>query len=198
MKSLRVYQMLHGLQSNSVWQDNRDYGGPWQSYHYDLTLRGMSYGFNQQTGAIYEFTDYITLHSKIAPAGIETGYYGVKGQDSHSFDKPRVGVHLSIEAGLLNGSDSFEPDEGGFVAGAAAYDLGSLPPGEMTELRLLFSVKTDQVQRYDHLEYEVKPPRVEGDEIVLEVVEPMNLRCSEVLEARWPVAVNGPVLDIDI
>lgn len=176
MDNLRVFHMLHGLQTAAAWHDDRDYGGRWQSYHYDLTLRGMSFGFHQQTGAIYEFTDYLTLHSKIAPEGIETGYYGVKGQDSHSLGKPPIGVHLSIEAGLLNGSDFFEPDEGGFVAGAAAYNLGTLPPGEMTELRLLFSIKTDQVMRYDRLEYEVKPPRVEGDEMILEVFEPMNLR----------------------
>lgn len=176
MKSLHLHQMLHGLQSNAVWHDDRDYGGPWPSYRYDLTLRGMSYGFHRESGAIYEFTDYLTLHSKIAPEGIEAGYYGVKGEDSHSVGKPPVGVHLSIEAGSLGGGDSFEPEEGGFVAGATAYNLGSLGPGEMTELRLLFSVRTEEVLRYQALDFEVPPPRVEGDEMIIEVFEPMNLR----------------------
>ncbi len=95
--------------------------------------------------------DVITFHSNdpplgmngVAPLGWEVGRYGVSPTDSHATGKPGTGVHLSVEAGRLNGTDTFSPEEP-WVSGAQVFNLGDLNPGATVTFDVLLSVGTDQ------------------------------------------------------
>lgn len=95
--------------------------------------------------------DVVTLHSNdpplgvngVAPLGWEVGRYGVSGTDSHATGKPGSGVHLSVEGGSLNGTDTFSPARP-WVSGAQVFSLGDLNPGATVTFDVLLSVGTNQ------------------------------------------------------
>ena len=95
--------------------------------------------------------DVTTFHSNDPPLGIngsaplgwEVGRYGVSPTDSHVTGKPGTGVHLSVEAGRLNGIDTFSPEQP-WVSGAQVFSLGDLNPGATVTFDVLLSVGTDQ------------------------------------------------------
>jgi hypothetical protein len=139
---LSYYHLLHGLESERGAYDNQDHGGEFGEYRHDFSLRGLSFSFHTGTGDIWEHDDIFTLNAMDAPAALQVGYYGVKGTDRHDVGKPQTGVHLDIEARILGGTTSFEPEEGGFVGAAARWDLGDLAPDESKEITLLASLRT--------------------------------------------------------
>ncbi len=146
---LKLYQFLHSLEAQTALYDNRDYGGAYGNYHYDITENGESYGYNSNTGQYYLHDDTIGLHSEVAPSGWEVGRYGIEGVDNHDFDasedigdgKPGTGVHLSVESGSLNGSDNFSPTNR-WVSGAQEHTLVELADGATVSRDFLLGIGT--------------------------------------------------------
>ncbi len=138
ISNLRLYQLLHGLHSDEAAYDNRSYTGPMQDYRYDITLRGV----DESAGSgSTNLDDLIGFHSRIAPLAWETGSYGLESVDSHSYGKPSVGVHVSIENNNLNNSDYYLPPEP-WVAGGQAWGLGALAPSASTSFDVILTILT--------------------------------------------------------
>ncbi|MBI5397590.1 MAG: PEP-CTERM sorting domain-containing protein [Verrucomicrobia bacterium] len=145
VSDVQLFQLLHGLNSQSGVFDNRSYTGALSDYRYDTTQRGVdtSYGTSLE--------DYIGFHAKVAPTAHEIGYYGVDPIDDHVSGKPSDGVHLSIEDNwqtapysTRQGTDSFAPPQL-WVAGAQRWDLGSLAPGASVTSDILLTILTGAV-----------------------------------------------------
>lgn len=135
---LQFFQLLHGYNSQAGVYDNRNYGGAMAEYRHDVTLRGRD-----DVAATGQF-DYIGFHSKLAPVAVELGHYGLNADgspDDHNVGKPSVGTHLSVEAGALNGNDSFSPANR-WVAGAQQFALGSLAAGQSVTFDVALSILT--------------------------------------------------------
>lgn len=146
LRGVRLFQFLHGLESQAAVYDDRDYGGPWGEFHYDLTLQGRSLARDSRSGESVWLHDVLTLHADRPPAAWETGYYGRWDQDSHITGKPSVGVHWSVETNALSFRDWFEPPEGRYVSGALAFDLGDLEPGQGASCTFLLTVATWRIR----------------------------------------------------
>lgn len=142
VRDVRLFQFVHGLESACASFDDRDYGGPWGAFRYDLTLQGRSWARDTRTGQTVLLHDVLTLHVDRAPAAWEGGYFGRLNVDSHVSGKPTVGVHWSVETNALNGLDWFEPPEGRYVSGAVGMDLGDLLPGQAVAQVFLLTVAT--------------------------------------------------------
>ncbi len=136
VSDLRLFQLLHGLNSVSGVYDNRAYAGALSDYRYDVTLQGSD---PYSGGGQY---DYIGMHARVAPSAFEIGYFGVAGIDDHVSAKPGTGVHLSIENDSLSNLDSFAPPEQFWVAGGARWDLGTLNPGESRGMDVALTILT--------------------------------------------------------
>jgi len=140
-----LYQFLHGLESGSALQDNRDYSGAFVDYHYDSTQFGTMRSFNSDTGEIISHDDVIAMHAKMEPTEFEVGFYGREDVDDHVEGKPSEGVHLSVEAHSLNGLDFFTPPAPitRWVSGAMCFDLATLAPNATVSMDVLLSISTD-------------------------------------------------------
>lgn len=140
LTDLDAFQFLHGLHSTRAVYDDRIYAGPLAGYHYDVTLRGLS------SDGTYVHDDFLSMHSAMLPVGWEVGRYGIEGIDSHATGKPSVGVHLSVEAGILSGLDLFDMAEPPlWVSGAMNWKLPDLAPGTHTRYDVLLSISTTTV-----------------------------------------------------
>lgn len=147
ISNLRLFQLVHGLNSQRGVFDNRTYTGPLGSFHYDTTLAGVD-AWVVGSGAGLE--DFISFHATTAPTAHEIGYYGIEGNgvDDHSMGKPSEGVHRSIEANWLTapydtrqGTDDFAPPTR-WVGGAQRWSLGNLLPGQSVSFDVLLSILT--------------------------------------------------------
>lgn len=139
---IEAFQFLHGLHSASAVYDDRDYGGTMGGYRYDTMVVGTSEWFGGGGFDPWLIEDVLTLHSDLAPTDWEVGYYGQESTDSHGdLDKPTVGVHLSVEAGDLDGSDEFLPPEP-WASGAQQYSLGSLNNGDSVSFEVILSLSS--------------------------------------------------------
>ncbi|VAW37008.1 hypothetical protein MNBD_DELTA02-509 [hydrothermal vent metagenome] len=136
---LKFYQLLVGDNATSSLYDDRDYGGTLGSYQFDTTVNGESYDWNNATGEWYVHDDALTLHTDTAPTGYESGEY----IDSGDMTKPAAGVHISVEAGSLNGVDDFtlvDPDSR--AGGAQEHTLANLAPGATEIHDVLISINS--------------------------------------------------------
>jgi hypothetical protein len=140
ISNVRLFQLLHGMNSQRGAYDNRSYPGTHTNFQYDTTLAGVD---AWATGAGAGLEDFISFHAATAPAAHEIGYYGIEGNglDNHSMGKPSVGTHLSIEANALNGVDAFAPPTR-WVAGAQRWTLGNLAVNQSVSFDVLLSILT--------------------------------------------------------
>ncbi len=176
LSGLSYYHLVHGLESETAVYDDEDYGGPFGDYHYDFSLRGLSFSFHTGTGEIWEHDDIFTLNAEDPPAAVQVGYYGVKGVDRHDVGRPATGLHQMIEMRSLDGTTQFEPPEGGYVAGAARWDLGDIEPEGSAEIVLLASLRTFSTRSRGPIELMVDNPWVMGDSVRIEFRDRENLR----------------------
>jgi hypothetical protein len=138
LSNVKFYQMLHALNGQASWHDNRLYaGGANSAYRYDTVQRGVD---PWQSGD-NAFEDLIGFHSSRAPTAFDNGHYGIEGPDNHGVGKPGTGIHLNIESGLLTDVDHFAPSTL-WVAGAQQYSLGTLPSGGSTSVDLFLTIVT--------------------------------------------------------
>lgn len=138
--NLKFYQLLVGDNSTESLYDNRNYGGALGNYHYDSTVNGVSYSWNDATGEFFSHNDAITLHTNTVPSGYESGDY--VADDSDDWIKPTTGIHLSVESGSLNGVDYFAvvaPARGGV---AQEHTLVNLAPGATATIDVLLSINS--------------------------------------------------------
>lgn len=147
VSNVRLFQLLHGLNSQRGVYDNRVYSGPLGNFNHDTTLAGVD---AWATGAGAGLEDFIAFHAAAAPTAHEIGYYGIEGNgiDNHSIGKPTDGVHLSIEHDWQGapydsrqGTDSFAPPTR-WVGGAQRWELGNLAPGQEVSFDVLLSILT--------------------------------------------------------
>jgi len=140
VSNVQLFQFLHGLNSQRGVYDNRLYTGPLGNFRYDTTLAGVD---AWAAGAGAGLEDFISFHATSEPTAHEIGYYGIEGNgvDDHSMGKPSTGVHLSIEADTLQGTDHFAPPTR-WVGGAQRWTLGNLAPGQSASFDVLLSILT--------------------------------------------------------
>lgn len=146
VSDVQLFQLLHGLNSQSGVYDNRSYTGPLGGYRYDLTQVGVDSAYGGDG-----LQDYIGFHAQVAPSAYEIGHYGIDSIDDHGIGKPSDGVHLSIEDNwqtapysTRQGTDSFAPASL-WVGGAQRWDLGGLAPGASVTSDILLSILTGAV-----------------------------------------------------
>ena len=144
-------------------------------YRFDFTQRGLSHSFNDSDGGLYAHTDYITAHTSVAPDAYSVGYYGIRGMDVHDIGKPNVGVHLDIESDTFTGVTEFEPKEGGWVASAARYPLGTIGVGESKSFNLLFSLRTMSELVYQDPGIVLDDPVIEDGKLHLRITDKNDL-----------------------
>lgn len=183
IEDLTVYQMLHGLPSLVSLFDDRAYppAGPDPlgldtAFIHDSTVIGRddetgSYADPSEcipgatpgtTPSDIEHFDVLTFHTPDTPSDVGNNYYGSQiAGDDHVSGKPSTGIHLDIEAGLLNGSDFFDPGDIDYppfitvtpsygitdpddlwVASAQEHKLGDIAPGETVTFDYLLSLQT--------------------------------------------------------
>jgi len=119
--------------------DDRDYGGILGDYRFDTTINGESFDWNRATGEFIRYEHAITMHTDVEPTGYESGDY----IEQFGIDdvKPLVGVHLSVEVGVLNGVDEHTvEDPGSNGAGAQEHTLGNLADGATEIHDILLSI----------------------------------------------------------
>ncbi len=144
VSNVQLFQLVHGLNSQSGLFDNRAYTSPLGHFHFDTTLVGVD------AFGIDGLEDFITFHAASSPSAHEIGYYGIEGNgvDDHSTGKPTDGVHRSIEDNwqtapydTRQGRDVFAPPTR-WVAGAQRWDLGNLAPNQSASFDVLLSILT--------------------------------------------------------
>ena len=143
LTNVNLYQFLHGLNSTSAVYDNRFYGGPFGEYQYDIFEKGESFDLVSELF----FEDIVTFHMSWEPTAWEVGHYGKLSVDDHVIGKPSVGVHHSVEADALDGTDLFAPPtpDNLWVSGAQRQLLPDLAPGESTTIDVLLSINAGVV-----------------------------------------------------
>ena len=156
MTGLKLFQFLHGLNSEIALYDDRAYSGAaFDSFKYDISMFGESteFGgggflpFTEFEEGHYLFDDNLTFHSEVAPDIWEVGHYGKQTVDDHeTTGKPSVGVHLSIEADSLSGIDFFDPSppDNLWVSGAQRFSLPTLASSETASFEILLTISTEQ------------------------------------------------------
>jgi hypothetical protein len=145
LTSLRIFQLIHGLESTRGVYDDRAYGGGLPDYRHTLSLQGASRGFNSMTLETAEHNDTIAISSSMQPWAYEVGKFGgtINGDD-HQTGKPNEGVHLSVESGMLGANvDNFTTTGDYWVSAAMCWTLGSMAINETKSLDLMFSAYTD-------------------------------------------------------
>ncbi len=145
LSNVRFYQFLHTLEGDRGVYDGRNHGGGMPEYRFGITLQGESFGLDQRTGETVEHTDTVAMKYSRMPSGFEIGAFGLKESDSHQFGEPPAGVHKSVAANSLNGSDTFDPDGEAWVAGAVSFDLGTLAPGASESIDVLLGIHSSRV-----------------------------------------------------
>lgn len=134
---LQAFQFLHGLHSAVAIYDDRNYGGAYATYQYDISQTGTSMAWNGGTGQEVELEDVVAFHSAVAPSAWEVSTY------DHMGGKPAAGAHISIEGNSLDGTDYYAPEgDPVWVGGAQRYDLVDLLDGESASFDVLLSVST--------------------------------------------------------
>jgi hypothetical protein len=171
LTNVRLYQFMHGLETGTSVYDDRMYVGPMSTYRYDNTQQGQPFSFDSRSGEIVQHSDTIAFHSMLLPNAWEVGYFGKKGVDSHEVGKPSVGVHLSVEANSLNGTDFFDPPEDRWVSGAQRFDLGNLAAGASVTNDVLLTIQTSFVVRFAGVDIRILTARREGAKFILEFRE---------------------------
>jgi hypothetical protein len=146
LSGVRFFKFLHSLQATSAVYDNRPYGSVSNGFHYTISQQGADFWEDSFSGLMAVHSDTVALHANRAPSGWEVGRYGIEGIDSHSLNKPSVGVHLSVEAGVLSGLDNFGPTNH-WVSGALQFELGTLAPNASTNIDFLMSIGTVTVRK---------------------------------------------------
>jgi len=171
LSGVEMYQFLHGLESGTSVYDDRAYGGAMSAYRHDNTQRGTSRSFKSTTDEIFSHDDIVAMHAMAVPTAIECGYYGVEGVDDHIDGKPSVGVHLSVEAGSLNGVDDFDPPDERWVSGAMCFALPNLADGASASLSVLLSIRSESTLVAPAPSIEVLAVERDEDELVLDFQE---------------------------
>lgn len=171
LTNVELYQFLHGLQSLVSIHDDRAYPGPFSAYRHDTTQVGLDFNssvFDPSSACGVPVgplpnaahTDAVSFHSSVAPVDVENGHYGnFAAGDDHQTAKPSVGTHLSIEAGLLNGVDFFDPGDADFpttvpsfgftapddlwISGVQEYSFGLIAPDQTVTFDVLLSLATE-------------------------------------------------------
>lgn len=138
---LQIFQFLHGLNSQMAVIDDRDYGGPYGEYKYDVFERGLSITPDSD-GQLFEHDDILAYHASLEPTAWEAGHYGKEPPDNHSVGKPSIGVHLSVESDTLSGTDLFDPGAL-WIGGAQRFGLGDLLEDDSVSFDVLLSIHTD-------------------------------------------------------
>ncbi len=111
----------------------------------------------------------------MAPDAFSAGYYGIRGVDRHDVGKPSAGVHLDIETNTFTGVSEFEPEEGGWVASAARYSLGTIGVGESKSFTLLFTLRTMSELAFKDPGIVVESPVIDGDTVHLRILDKNDL-----------------------
>lgn len=171
LTGVRFFQLLHGLEMTHSLFDNRDYGGPYGEYRFDITQRGESYSFNSNTREVVLHDDVIAFHARHQPTRWENGYYGIEGTDSHVAGKPGTGVHLSVEADNLNNLDLFSPPEERWVSGAQRFELMDMAPAEIVEIDFLVSLQTVSETRFAQVVIETRKVELKDGKFRIEFRE---------------------------
>jgi hypothetical protein len=148
LSNVRFYQFLHTLHGDWGTYDARDYGGGMSAYRYGISLQGQSFGFDLETFETVKHTDTVAMKFSWNPSAVELGAFGNKLGGNHQTGEPAVGVHKSVVANSLDGTDFFDPDEtkpeeDAWVAGALAFDIGSLAPDASVSLDAILAIHTD-------------------------------------------------------
>jgi hypothetical protein len=153
LNNVRFSQFLHTLHGDWAVYDARDHGGGMVDYKYGITMQGESFGFDMLTYKTVKHTDTVSMKFSHMPSGVEVGPFGFKLNGDHQTGEPAEGVHKSVIANSLNGTDWFDPneaieEENAWVGGALAFDLGSLEPGATVSLSMMLAINTS----YDELD----------------------------------------------
>lgn len=88
--------------------------------------------------------DVIAFHSKVEPDRFELGEFGNEANHDHETGKPPTGVHLSVEAGQLDGVSDEKTPAGLWVAGAQQFDWGTLAANETRTIDVLLTISTTE------------------------------------------------------
>ncbi|WP_193213756.1 hypothetical protein [Luteolibacter marinus] len=182
LTDVRFFQFLRGLKCGVSLYDDRPYTGAMAAYRYDNTQKGNSRSFHNLTGEVFSHHDIICMHAMDPPAAFECGYYGILGVDDHVVGKPSAGVHLSVEADALDGTDFFDPPQGRWVSGAMAFDFPDLADGASHELSVLLSIRSESTFEASPPEIEILGLEIDGPEYVIDFTE------------KTGVAVDGYVI----
>lgn len=115
----------------------------WLLSELGFTSESLSEAFSRADA--YQINDdVIAFHSKVEPDRFELGEFGNPGNSDHEVGKPPTGVHLSVEAGQLDGVTDEKSPEGFWVAGALQFDWGTLAAAETREIDVLLSISTTE------------------------------------------------------
>lgn len=142
MTGVRFYQFLHGHPANDerpevrAVYDTGFYTGPFQDFRYDVTEYSTNTGdtLGEPTGCMFQ--DHIGFSTEIAPADWGLGSFSGHG------DRPATGLHVDVENDTLGNQTSLGPDE---AAGATRIDVGSIAPGASSSVRVLLSIRSDDL-----------------------------------------------------
>ncbi len=189
LTNVQLFQFLHGLHTSQSLYDDRTYPGAMSAYRFDNTQQGDSYSFDTRTGEIVQHHDTIAMHSQMMPAAWEAGYFGRKNVDSHSVDKPPVGVHLKVESNTLNNLDFFQPAEGGWVSGAERFDLGTLAAGASVTHDVLFSVQTTGEVKFAGAKVVVRSVQKSGTNLQIDFQETLGAPVGFILHKSTSLAL---------
>jgi hypothetical protein len=216
LNNVVFYQFLHTLHGDRAVYDGRDHGGGMPSYRYGITIQGESYSFNMHTYETVRHTDTVTMKYSLMPSGYEVGPYGMKNAGDHQTGEPAVGVHKSVDANSLSGTDEYDPDEtdeslDAWVAGASSINIGTLAPDETTSLDILLAVNTTHVVVEPAIKLVIHKAGLVGTDFIIDFEEKTHnprvgfiLRSTDMLDGtpktEWPqVAVsylsNVPMLN---
>lgn len=142
LTGVRFYPFLHGHPANDerpavrAAYDTTAYTGPLQEFRYDVTQWSTNTGATDGSATGCSYMDHIGFSTELAPADFGLGHF--RGH----IDRPTTGLHVDVEIDALGNQTTFGPDE---VAGATRIDLGSIAPNATKPVRVLLSLRSDEL-----------------------------------------------------
>lgn len=167
LNNVRFSQFLHTLEGTWGVYDDRSYGGGMPDYHHTVTLQGTSRSFNSKTLETVEHIDTVAFSARMAPWSYEMGLFGAADGNDHQTGKPTNGVHLSVEANSLNGSDSIYTNKDAWVSGAMCFQIGTLTPNSIASVDLLLSVHTTSTVVYPPVNLVIRRSQMTSSNVIL-------------------------------
>jgi hypothetical protein len=125
-----------------VYDDTEYLVGAHVNYKFDLTATALNSGLIDGFPTGSEFRDHVGISTALMPADWGLGTYrghlpGDNGLDPTTGSlKPVEGVHCDVEDDMLGNQTMLQQDE---VGGAMKWTVGTLAPGEMWEVSVMFS-----------------------------------------------------------